>query len=166
MACSTVGPASDAEGFSLRGKLGVLDGGASYSARFLWRQTGERFDIALWGPLGQGRMHLEGDNERITLIRSNEVLAQGKHHEVMHTQLGWTLPLNVLPSWALGEPDSSLDVVAKAYDDEGRLVGFEQLDWQVAYTQFRLIGDRWLPRRITARRGDYRVRLIISTWDI
>ncbi len=166
MACTTLDPTSGVDGFGLRGKLGVVDGSESYSARFLWQQTGQRFGIELWGPLGQGRMRLEGDNQRITLFKGDEVLARGKHDEVMRTQLGWTLPLNVLPSWALGEPDSSLAVAAKGYDDEGRLVEFEQLDWQVTYTQFRQIGERWLPRRITARRGDYRVRLVISTWDI
>ncbi len=166
LACSTLEPRLDTEGFGLRGKLGVVDAGESYSARFLWRQTGERFGIDLWGPLGQGRLRLEGDHERITLIKGGEVLAEGEHDEVMRSRLGWTLPLSVLPSWALGEPDTSLNVAALEYDDEGRLVAFEQLAWQVSYTQFRLIGERWLPRRITARRDDYRVRLIISTWDI
>ncbi len=165
MACSTFGPSVDAQGFGLRGKLGVVDGGQSYTARFLWRQTDERFGIDLWGPLGQGRVRLEGDNERITLIKGGEVLAEGKHEEVMRSRLGWTLPLNVLPSWALGEPDSSLLVGAQQYDEEGRLVAFEQLDWRVTYTQFRMIGERLLPRRITAHRGDYRVRLVISDWD-
>ncbi len=166
IACSTLSPTSDGTGFGLRGKLGVVDGSESYSARFLWRQTGERFGIDLWGPLGQGRMRLEGDHEQMVLIKGSEVLAQGKHDEVMRTRLGWTLPLNALPSWVLGRPDASLDVAAHQYDAEGRLVAFEQSDWRVTYAQFRQIGERWLPRRITARRGDYRVRLIISTWDI
>jgi len=166
MACHTLEPKPSADGFSLRGKLGVIDGDESYSARFLWRQNGERFGIDLWGPLGQGRVRLEGDNEQIVLIKGGEVLAQGKHDEVMRSRLGWTLPLNVLPSWALGEPDASLSVTAQEYDEEGHLIAFEQLNWRVTYTQFRLIGERSLPRTITARRGDYRVRLIISAWDI
>ncbi|MCZ6855428.1 MAG: lipoprotein insertase outer membrane protein LolB [Gammaproteobacteria bacterium] len=165
LACSTLGPVADGTGFGLRGKLGVVDGSESYSARFLWQQTGEVFGIDLWGPLGQGRVRLEGDGEHIVLSKGGEVLARGKHDEVMRTRLGWTLPLNVLPSWALGQPDASLGVAAQEYDDEGRLVAFEQLDWRVTFGQFRLIGERSLPRRITARRGDYRVRLIISTWN-
>ena len=166
MACTTLEPKPSADGFSLRGKLGVIDGSESYSARFLWRQTGEAFGIDLWGPLGQGRVRLEGDKEQIAVIKGGVVLAEGKHDEVMRSRLGWTLPLNALPSWALGEPEPSLSVTAQEYDDEGHLIAFQQFDWRVTYTQFRLIGERSLPRRITARRGDYRVRLIISAWDI
>ena len=94
------------------------------------------------------------------------MVAEGKHEEVMATRLGWTLPLDVLPSWALGQPEKSLSVASKQYDEAGRLIAFEQLSWRVSYAQFRMVGERSLPRRITALKGDYRVRLVISSWDL
>ncbi len=45
-------------GFELNGKMAVRNAAERYSARFIWRQSGRVFDIDVWGPLGQGRVHL------------------------------------------------------------------------------------------------------------
>ena len=88
---------SQGEDFQLRGKLGVVEGRESFSARFLWRQRGPGFTIDLWGPLGQGRVRLSGDAQRIAVLDGNGVvLSEGDHAEVMHAHLGWALPLAVL----------------------------------------------------------------------
>ena len=170
--CASIAPPSEERvDFQLRGKLGVVEGRESFSARFLWRQQGPGFTIDLWGPLGQGRVRLSGDAQRIAVLDGNGVvLSQGNHAEVMHAHLGWALPLAVLPDWVLGAPGVDASSAEARYDAAGNLVAFEQLDWAVAYTQHREIegpdGARWLPRKITASKGDYRVRLVISEWQI
>ncbi|MCZ6711117.1 MAG: lipoprotein insertase outer membrane protein LolB [Gammaproteobacteria bacterium] len=165
-------PLSEAPGdFQLRGKLGVLEGRESFSARFLWFQQGPEFTIDLWGPLGQGRVRLTGDAQRLAVLDGDgAILTEGPHAEVMLAQLGWTLPLAVLPNWVLGEPGDDALIEQSRYDDDGRLLGFEQLDWAVVFSQHREIvgskGARWVPRKITARKGNYQVRLVISEWQI
>ncbi|MFP6817361.1 MAG: lipoprotein insertase outer membrane protein LolB [Pseudomonadales bacterium] len=171
-ACASFAPPSEGPGdFQLRGKMGVLEGSESFSARFRWRQQGPEFTIDLWGPLGQGRVRLRGDAQRIAVLDgAGGVLAEGPHAEVMLAQLGWTLPLVVLPNWVLGAAGDSALVEQTRYNDAGRLIEFEQLDWAVVFAQHREItgsmGARWLPRKITARKGDYQVRLVISEWQI
>lgn len=158
--------------FQLRGTVGVTDDDESFPAmRFLWRQYGADFDIELWGPLGQGRVRLTGDGQRLALVDGDgRVLAEGGHDDVMHAHLGWSLPLEVLPDWVFGEPGDGPGVSLAEYDDAGRLVAFSQLGWAVAYGQYREVnvesGARWLPRRVTAQRDDYRVKLVISEWQI
>lgn len=157
--------------FQLRGKLGVVEGSESFSARFVWRQHGPGFTIDLWGPLGQGRVRLTGDERRIAVLDGDgAVLTQGDHAQVMYAHLGWTLPLAVLPDWVLGTPGNGAASAQARYDDAGHLVAFEQLDWMVAYEQHREVegaaGLRWVPRKITASKGDYRVRMVISEWQI
>ena len=157
--------------FQLRGKLGVVEGSESFSARFLWRQQGPGFTIDLWGPLGQGRVRLTGDERRLAVVDGKgAILTEGNHADVMHAHLGWSLPLAVLPDWVLGAPGASRASRHPQYDAAGHLVAFEQLDWAVAYGNHREVaganGARWLPRTITARKGDYRVRLVISEWQI
>lgn len=155
--------------FEVRGKAGVVEGAESFSARFVWRQYGSAFTIDLWGPLGQGRVRLDGDERRLAIVDGKgAVISEGPHAEVMRTHLGWSLPLDVLPSWVLGKPGEGTGAGGRQYDDDGRLVAFEQLDWSVAYARHNQVqtarGSRWLPGRITAVRGDYRVRLFISDW--
>jgi outer membrane lipoprotein LolB len=170
--CASFEPLSETPGdFQLRGKMGVLEGRKSFSARFLWRQQGPEFTIDLWGPLGQGRVRLAGDAQRIAVLDGDDaILTEGPHAEVMLAQLGWTLPLAVLPNWVLGAAADGALIAHSRYDDAGRLLGFEQLDWAVVFAQHREIagsqGARWLPRKITARKGDYQVRLVISEWQI
>ncbi len=164
-------PAVAPGGFELRGKLGVTEPQESFSARFLWRQQGSDFSIDLWGPFGQGRVRLMGNAREMTLLDGDgSVITRGEHEAVMRSNLGWSLPLGVLPDWVQGRPASDLPVQLQTHDDTGRLTAFRQLDWQVELDRFREAGDqrpaRLLPYRVTAQRGAYRVRLAISEWRI
>jgi outer membrane lipoprotein LolB len=157
--------------FVLRGKVGVRDAEESYSAALLWQQGDGRFQIDVWGPLGQGRVQLKGDGDNLALVNgAGEVLRSGSPREVMVAELGWYLPLEVLPAWVLGAPDPRLAAEEQAYDAAGRLQSFEQLGWHVGYDRFEPVtaaeGARVLPHLITARRGAYRVRVAVSSWTL
>jgi outer membrane lipoprotein LolB len=174
------------QGFLLRGKLGIVQQDESFSARVLWRQTGDRFTMDLWGPLGQGRVTLTGRDEYLELKEADgTVISAGPPERVMQQHLGWSLPLSVLPQWVRGRPARDLPVAEVRYGDGGHLERFEQIDWQVELERYRPVAEgaggegeavsagapaaaaaAMLPHRVTARRGDYRVRLAISDWQI
>lgn len=167
-------PPPEAGGFVLRGKLAVVEGDQSVSARFLWRQSGDRFAIDLWGPMGQGQMRLEGDREELVLRdASGAVATRGPHESVMTAQLGWSLPLAVLPDWVQGRPYPGIPVSETEQDASGRLAAFRQLDWHVHFDRFRPVSGAPAdapeaterPHQVDARRGIYRVRLAISEWQ-
>lgn len=164
-----VGPA--AGGFHLRGKLGIVYPADSFSARFLWRQQRSAFTIDLWGPLGQGRVQLSGDDDYLELRNGDgEVISAGDADAVMRRHLGWSLPLDVLPQWVRGRPAPGVPVSGRGKDAEGRLRTFTQLGWTVELERYQQVADgdseSFLPHRVTARRGDERVRLAISEWQI
>lgn len=155
--------------FEVRGKLGVTESGESFSARFLWRQEGSDFNIDLWGPFGQGRVQLVGNDTEVTLLDADgAVITTGEHEAVMRRNLGWSLPLAVLPAWVQGHPDAQYPAREESRDASGHLIAFRQLDWQVELARFQAAGseadERELPHRVTAWRGPYRVRLAISDW--
>jgi len=166
------GPAPD--GFDLRGKLGVVQADESFSARFLWRQQAAAFRIDLWGPLGQGRVQLAGDEHTLELRDGDgSVISSGPPEAVMNRHLGWSLPLAVLPHWVRGRPAPNTSVAARVADEEGRLTAFRQLGWHVELERYQRLSvgaadgeAAYLPHRVTARRGAYRVRLAISEWQI
>ena len=75
--------------FRVEGKVGVLEGERSHAARFVWRQTGDRYDIVLWGPLGQGSTRLRGDSDRIEITgRSAGTTLSGEPGTVMRRAAG------------------------------------------------------------------------------
>jgi outer membrane lipoprotein LolB len=182
--CTTLPRTGPAEGgFHLRGKMGIVQGEESFSARFLWVQQGEQFSMDFWGPLGQGRVRLTGDDRRLELREGDGTLiSEGTPDVVMVRHLGWTLPLAVLPQWVRGRPARGIPVQGQVRDDAGRLTGFRQLDWEVALERYRPVAKETekqadavagasadgaiLPYRVTARRDAYRVRLAITEWRI
>jgi outer membrane lipoprotein LolB len=168
-------------GFALRGNLGVVQDQESFSARFFWRQDGTRFLIDLWGPLGQGRIALEGNERRLQLRQGDTLISEGAPDLVMRQHLGWSLPLSVLPQWVQGRPADGLEVLDAQYDEAGRLTSFSQLDWRVELERYQQVGTAapddpeaangprpgdFLPHRVTASRASYRVRLAVSAWQI
>ena len=167
-------PPETPETFVLTGKVGVREADESFSANLLWHQMGEAFEIDLWGPLGQGRVKLVKKDGEIRLESDKGVLAQGEPEAVMRAHLGWSLPLAVLPAWVQGGPVDEMPVSGLTRDEAGRVLGFEQLGWQVALERYQSVGtdaapggpERELPRRITATRDDARVRLVISEWRL
>jgi outer membrane lipoprotein LolB len=172
VACTSLPERGPVEGgFHLRGKLGVVQGEESFSARFLWRQEHADYTIDLWGPLGQGHLQLTG-SERYLELRDGDgaVISAGRPSDVMQRHLGWSLPLHVLPQWVRGKPAPDLPVTARTEDAQGRLAAFTQLGWAVELERYQAVADgpsaTPLPHRVTARRGSERVRLAISAWEI
>jgi outer membrane lipoprotein LolB len=170
-------------GFQLRGKLGVVQSQDSFSARFIWLQQGDQFDLDLWGPLGQGRVQLVGDDAVLELREGDgTVISRGPPDEVMTRHLGWSLPLRVLPEWVRGRPAPDARVTHRTFDADGRLSGFRQLGWIIELGRYERLAAgvaatedaatvtepqaAYLPHRVTLRRGADRVRLAISEWRI
>ena len=160
--CAGVPVTPDGADFRVAGKVGVVEGDRAFSARFHWAQTGARYDIALWGPLGQGSTRLRGDSQRVEIIgKGGQPVLAGHPETVMRQRLGWSLPLAVLPWWMSGQPAAGSDVEAPERDGAGRLIAFQQLGWQVRYDRFDGSTESALPSGITAARPGYRIRLTI-----
>jgi len=158
-------------GFQLKGKLAVEEAGERHSGNFLWHQQGEQFGIDVWGPLGQGRIHLTGDARTLSLLDGEgAVVRQGPSEQVMLASLGWSMPLDVVTAWVLGAPDPGLPVAGRVYGEDGRLESFEQAGWAIKFAQYRQVeqnsGFRWLPRKVDVRRSGTTIRLIIAEWQI
>lgn len=168
--CAT-SPVLTAGEFELRGKVSVAEDDTRFSARFIWQQSGGGFDLELWGPLGQGRVRLLGDRQRLAIVDAKgQTVSQGSPDAVMREHLGWTLPIDALSHWALGTPTPELPLAAQQHDTAGRLIAFEQLGWSIACDRHRTVASgaqpRWLPARVTAERPGYRVRMVVSHWRL
>lgn len=150
---------SATEQFQLQGRLAVKGGGLSGSLR--WRQDGPRFNLRLAGPLGAGALMLDGD-DRLVAIKGKDIdLVTTEPEQVLAARTGWLLPLQALRWWVLGipAPQEPADV---QLDASGKVLGFSQLGWQLAFADYR-DGEPALPGRIEARRGEAQATVIVES---
>lgn len=154
--------------WQISGKLGAKLPEDSGSARLRWRQESEGYRIDLSGPFGQGRMIITGEPGLVRLRQSGEPpLEAASAEELIRQSTGWRLPVEQLLYWVRGipAPDSQSKRMEKT--PEGLLAELEQDGWQLSYSNYRLVDNRWhLPERIVARHRDVRLTLVIHQWTI
>lgn len=151
--------------FRLRGKIAVRGPGDAFSASFDWIQTGETFDIELWGPLGQGRVTLRGDGTRLMVTDARGATISGISAEpFMASALGWSVPIAALPFWVRGRYDPGSPVEERRRAADGTLASFEQFGWTVEVSRW---GDSALgqaPGRVVAAQRERRIVIVCKEW--
>lgn len=155
--------------WELTGKLAVKqpsDSGTAIINR--WRQEGETYDLSLSSSfLGMGRTELKGMPGFIELsLPDGETYTSSDPEALVEAATGWSLPINSLAWWIRGLPAPDGDY-RLLFDEKNQLAVIKQSGWEIRY-------DRWnefvtelpaLPARITALKGDRRVRVVISQWQ-
>lgn len=163
--------------FETLGKLALRGPNESLSVRFRWLQTGERYDLELWGPFGQGRTRLVGDTEQMAVLDGRgQVLSQGLPEVVVRQQIGWDLPLLALVSWAQGKPTDRAPVAEASRDEQGRYRAFKQENWLIEYLAYHdpkqdqsalptASRDLGRPKTMALTTGDYRLKVAFNRWQ-
>lgn len=148
--------------FAIEGKLAVRFQDKNQAANFRWRQTDGRYEVEMWGLLGQGRSRLHGTASQLTVSRGEQVLAVGRPRTVMLEHLGFSLPIAVLSSWLAGQPAETGN--NRVLDEQGRLVGFSERGWQVILSKYRQISgqnSKFQPSRIVATQDEQKITVAI-----
>ena len=154
--------------FRLRGRVGVRSGDEAFSANFDWQQAGERYRIAFWGPFGQGRALIEGDDLSASLRDAAGAVVSGADPGALLEQaLGWAAPVSALRYWVRGSPAPALPASAEQRDDVGNLAGFEQSGWTVRLSRWRETAIGTAPGRVVAQaRAEQRtVTVVCKEWS-
>ena len=150
-----------AEGYTIMGKLIVIQPEQRIAARFRWIQQAENFQMDLWGPLGVGRTSITGTSIYAELKQGTEVIERGVPSEIMQRQLGWSAPIEVFPYWIKGTVAPNAVVESAVKDKLGRLMKFSQAGWSVSYAGHVQEEGGWWPSGITIAGLDLQLRLII-----
>lgn len=156
------------QNWQINGKLGAKLPEDSGSARLRWHQEPENYRIDLSGPFGQGRMIITGEPGLVKLRQSGEApLEAASAEELIHQSTGWRLPVDQLLYWVRGIPAPDSRPKAMKKTAQGLLAELEQEGWQLNYSEYRLVDNRWLlPERIVARHREIRLTLVIHQWTI
>ncbi len=151
----------------LHGRLGVQRGGEGWSAGVEWRQFEGAYRIHLSGPMGQGGMLLEGDDERVS-FSDGEGYRNVSHdpEALLEQELGWRMPVSALRYWVRGLPDPRAAVGRRLLDGQGRLLELEQSGWRVLFPRYRAVEGLELPTKLLLFHEQGEVRLVVGRWEL
>ena len=153
--------------FILEGRIGIrgLDRAASASIR--WVQSENNFDMVLWGPLGQGKTRLSGDTSLMTLRTADGGHVEGVvPNEILHKHLGISAPIDAFSVWVLGRPTIHPLAQGLERDESGDVIAFNQLGFNLAYSDFRVVEGQRLPHRIICSEGATQITILVNRWTL
>lgn len=150
--------------WAFSGRIAVKTADDGFNGRLRWHQTDDNFKASISGPLGAGSVQIAGSQYGISVVESGgEITRLDEPERDLRVRYGWTIPVTSLRYWALGIPDP-VSPADTEFGPDGELTRIEQRDWVVEIGQYREGGGQQMPRRMTATRGDSRVRLVIDSW--
>jgi outer membrane lipoprotein LolB len=151
-------------GYHLTGRVGVAAGSDGFSAHLEWTQRGSSSTLQLNGPLGIGGMHVVSNAGTLDVETSKgQRLSSDEARAELEDKLGFEPPLVSLRYWLVGVPDPGRPATETVGADQ-RLAALVQNGWQIVYSGYLDSDGYSLPRRISMRRDDVRVRVVVDRW--
>lgn len=148
------------------GRIGIAAPGTGGSGTFNWQQHSSASEVTVRGPLGVGalRIRADGDTLHVDDGDGHTLDADGARGLLMD-RLGIELPLQELRYWMLGlaAPGRPANV-HEASEPPLRII--DQSGWRVSYDQFTALAGWLVPARLTASRGEVRIKLILDDWRL
>lgn len=166
------------EAFTASGKLSLRPQGESkikgFTANYRWIQTGESYDLELWGALGQGRTRITGTANRIEIVDGTGRKVKSRHPErLLKRHLGWSLPLSVLPYWLQGQPapaPPNPPAERMRFQPSGDLASLNQIDWALEFSRYSVVTgltrQERLPGRVRATSDQLKLTVVAREWSL
>jgi len=156
----------DLQRWDLSARISVVHGDEGWHGSVRWRQTPTGYSIDMVGPLGQGRIAIDGSRGRVELLTADgRQLTATDADALLAEATGLAVPISGLFYWIRGLPAPEIpgDLVG---DEQGRLTRLRQGGWSIDFARYTQIQNLQLPARITAQQDDLEVRLAINSWDL
>ncbi|MBU2886082.1 lipoprotein insertase outer membrane protein LolB [Gilvimarinus agarilyticus] len=137
--------------WQLQGKLGIRLPDDNGSARLSWRQSKTDVNLSLSGPLGRGRIVIEGNAQQVSLKQAGEPELVARDVEsLLYQATGWQLPVSLLSDWVKGIPAPDTPRTELTYTPEGLLSSFEQSGWRLSFKRHQWVDGFVLPGYVRA----------------
>jgi outer membrane lipoprotein LolB len=158
--------AASAEPFELQGRVYVRYGARAFSGSLRWQHAQAADQVWLSGPLGQTAAYIRRDGEGAVLTTAEQREYRSTSLERLTKDgLGWSLPLADLSYYVLGEVPPAVVDSSVERDAERRAVRVTHDGWEVALTRSDADASARAPARVTLRKDDVEIRLVIDRLD-
>ena len=150
--------------WQVEGRLAVSGGdGGGGSGRMTWSHDPAGYRIELRAPVSGQTWRLSVDSDSALLEGLEGGPRSGPEAAaLLQQELGWILPLAELPFWIRGARGPGTALID--FDADGLPATIVQQGWTVTFREWQGTGERVMPKKVYAQRGDQRVRLAISRW--
>ena len=146
------------------GKVAIATAQSTESARLRWNQIAGESTLRLSGPVGWKQATLITDGNTLRMQRDGQwQTLNADDTGALEQQLGWPLPLTLLPWWVRGVPAPSVRVDS-AVTEMGRLQQLQQGGWHISYEDYRQTGAYSLPAKMRLSREGVSSKLILRDW--
>jgi outer membrane lipoprotein LolB len=150
--------------WTLNAHIGVSNGKDGGSGDLEWVQRGDSYDFAVHAPVTGRTWKLSGDAHGAILEGVDpQPDADSDPERLLHTRLGWDVPLANLGAWVRGLRAANSSATVE-YDAQNLPAVIQQAGWKVEYRDWLTDRDPPLPRKLFASRGSARVRVAIESW--
>lgn len=152
--------------WKLAGKISLDDGDHGGSGRLQWDVKPDRSEFDFHGAMGRGAWHLQIGPEVAVLKEANGVERTAPDVDsLIQAKLGWQVPIDALHWWVRGlaAPGASENL---ELDPDGLLLSLDQFGWKVSFSRYGSASGIDLPKRLSATRDNYRVKLAVSRWQL
>lgn len=151
--------------WDIQGAIGLQHRGQAESANYHWQQQGVSYQIDLAGALNVGATTIVGNENGVTVSKASGEQWQGSSpNALIATHTGWQLPIQQLRYWVRGIPAPG--AYSHLHTDAlGHLESLEQLGWTIHWSRYAPLNGVDLPRWIVLQRPDWKVKLLVRSWD-
>lgn len=149
-----------------KGKVGIKTSDDGGSAFLQWKQNPQQYTIRVYGPLGQGALLIQGDQNGVSAQSQKLGLLTGPTPEALfYEHFGWRVPISNLYYWIRGLPSPHNRSKKLQQDEFGNTTAFKQQGWVITIKSFREAEGFRLPKKMTITKGDFKITLVFSQWQ-
>lgn len=165
--CATFSGLADNEAvdWAFQGKMAIKNSSEASSFNVTWQQLGEEFDIELSGPLGQGRINIQGDKNSVTLTQGKDQWTANNLEDLLWDLQQIQLPLDYLQYWVRALPKPTEPFNRQLNADTRQVAQIEQAGWRVQYTSYH-DDTPSMPRKLSFIKEDSSGKLVIRQWSL
>ena len=157
------------DSWTIKARLGVQTETEGGSFDVFWHQQVDRYDIRLVAPMGQGAVHIVGDDGGVTISRADGRSEYSDNaEELFHAMTGLSLPVNGLHDWLRGIPIQHEAIRNISWNENGQLYKIDQTGWRVEMGRYKVITGHELPHAFyleQEQRPELSVRLLVREWQ-
>ncbi|WP_084144518.1 MULTISPECIES: lipoprotein insertase outer membrane protein LolB [Ferrimonas] len=160
---------SELTSWQLKGKLAIIQPDERLSVNLHWQHHNKQDDLRLTNLFGSTLLLLNADAQGATVTFDDQTYTGSSASELIARLTGWSVPLTELSGWILGQhtPEGALVTM----DEQGwpatvtLSLAPGEAQWQMSYQGWQQIDGYRIPRMVSLRQGNKRLKLALSDWQ-